>query len=180
MIKRLLLIVLTLVLISINGFSQDVIKFLGIPVDGIKREMIAELEKKGYRYNVYDDCLEGEFNGQDVFISVQTVNNRVWRITVVDQRSTDETNIRIRFNNLYYQFLNNGRYILARGNIIDENERIGTQISVYKKRYEATFFPSEGTSNGIVWFMIGQEDFDEYRICIYYENLNNAASGDDL
>ena len=94
------------VTMTIAGFAQsNTIKFLGIPVDGTKKEMIAKLQAKGYEYDSYSDVLTGEFNGKDVNINIQTVNNKVWRVSVIDSNFSDETNIKIHFNNLYYQFI---------------------------------------------------------------------------
>ena len=47
------------------------------------------------------------------------------------------------------------------------------------KRYQASFAPVKNTSEGRVWYMIGSE-YGVYKIVMYYENLNNAANGDDL
>ena len=90
--KKMLLIAL-LIHLAVSGFAQNTIKFLGIPIEGTKKEMISKLQAKGYEYNSYADVLTGEFNGYDVTISVQTVNNRVWRIAIIDRNTTDETNI---------------------------------------------------------------------------------------
>ena len=60
--------------------------FLGIPVDGTKSAMIQKLKAKGYTYNATLDILEGEFNGQPVFISVVTENNKVYRICLLDKK----------------------------------------------------------------------------------------------
>ena len=108
--KKLLLFIL-FVSVAMGANAQNTIKFLGIPVDGTKREMISKLEAKGYEYNSYRDYLTGEFNGQDVMISIQTVNNRVWRVCVINESNTNETNIKIQFNNLFDQFSNNGNTI---------------------------------------------------------------------
>lgn len=104
--KRILL--LLLLITSTSVFAQkEVTKFLGIPVDGYKTEMIQKLKAKGYTYNSTTDCLEGEFNGRDVEIAVVTNNNKVYRIFVADKYSVDESQIKIRFNNLCQQFSNN-------------------------------------------------------------------------
>ena len=70
--KRLFALV-ALCLLSIVAFAQkDVTKFLGIPVDGTKTQMIQKLKAKGFVYNQQKDILKGEFNGEQVEISVQT------------------------------------------------------------------------------------------------------------
>ena len=88
--------------------QNDVTRFLGIPVDGHKDEMIRQLKNKGFRSTAYDaDFLEGEFNGSNVRVYVVTNKNKVCRIAVSDVNNVDETAIRIRFNTLCRQFSNN-------------------------------------------------------------------------
>ena len=138
--KRVLLLVFSVIL-GATMFAQqkDVTKFLGIPVDGTKAEMIQKLKLKGYVWNAQKECLEGEFNGRDVEIFVVTNNNKVYRIVVIDAESSDEINIKIRFNTLCEQFKNNGKYVALSDYTIDKNEDISYEISVNKKRYEAVY-----------------------------------------
>ena len=165
--------------------QKDVTKFLGIPVDGTKSEMIQKLKAKGFTYNQKYDLLEGEFNGEKVLITVQTNNNKVWRIAVIEKQNRDEAQIRIRFNNLLSQFENNSKYASYQSNaMIEENENISYGITVEKKQYQAVFFQkqADGSINGknIVWFTINDISYDEYSITLFYENGNNQANGDDL
>lgn len=177
--KRILFIVL-FAIVSLNAFSQDVIKFLGIPIEGNKKEMISKLREKGYEYDSESDFLSGEFNGTNVLISVQTVNNRVWRIAIVDEnQNSDETNIKIRFNRLFDQLSNNSKYELADGSILEESEDISYEMLVHKKRYDASFTLKDKSIHGLVWYMI-TEQYGKYGIVMFYENLDNAANGDDL
>ena len=144
--------------------QKDVTKFLGIPVDGTKSEMIKKLKEKGFTSTLYDkDVLEGEFNGMDVLIFIITNNNKVWRIAVADaNNTTDEANIRIRFNNLCKQFEYNKKYraISSLQNfiqdflyefasnkkrstnnyIIPDDENISYEMKVKNKRYEASYY----------------------------------------
>ena len=147
----------------------------------------------------------------------------MWRIAILDEYTTDETNIKIRFNNLIQQFVNNNRYSTQSDSIISkfiipEDERISYEMTVNKKRYEAVFYQkalkydslinetallvakdtlndeendrvyalleetmkvSMDELNKRVWFMI-KEDYGEYRIVIFYENVYNEASGNEL
>lgn len=182
---------LLIAMLSITAIAQnDVTKFLGIPVDGTKTEMIRQLKAKGFTPSPYDnDVLTGEFNGNNVIISIQTVNNKVWRIIVADEASTTETNIRIRYNNLCEQFKNSSKYVTSSSDqTIPESEDISIEMSVNSKQYQALFFQRpENTStlfdfneNKIVWFTIFQESYSRYGIVIYYENRYNAANGNDL
>ena len=85
--KRILLIAFVLV-ISISLFAQkDITKFLGIPIDGFKPEMIQKLKEKGFVSSESDkSILEGEFNGIQVSVHVVTNNNKVCRIMLCDIR----------------------------------------------------------------------------------------------
>ena len=89
-----ILMVLILCITTVSIFAQNTIKFLDIPVDGTKQEVIIKLQTKGYEYNTDLDILTGVFNGYDVIITIQDVNNRVYRIVVMDRKATDEINIK--------------------------------------------------------------------------------------
>lgn len=177
-----LLIVLLVSVYSVMSFAQekDVTKFLGIPVDGTKSEMIAKLKAKGFVSSSHDkEVLEGEFNGNDVRIYVATNNRKVWRIGLADKNTIGETDIRIRFNNLCRQFMNNDKYYaLSDDQTIPDDEDISYNMNVKNKRYDAYFFQNRNY-NKLVWFMIS-EFAGEYYIYMFYENKFNEANGEDL
>ena len=195
--KKLLTFAMYLIL-AVTMFAQnDVTQFLGIPVDGTKSEMIRKLKAKGFTTSsILDGALEGEFNGQEVYVIPVTNNKKVWRICVMDKSSKDEGDIKIRFNNLCNQFENNSKYISIKDYSISESEDISYGIGVENKRYEAAYY-QRPMSAGIkpmfdytdedrdkmgkksVWFMI-DKGLMGYRICMYYDNKYNEANGDDL
>lgn len=180
--KRLIIIILALFAgIAISAqTNSNVLKFMGIPIDGSKTEVIQKLKEKGFKYDSINDCLTGQFNGQDSHIIVSTNKNKVDRIIVRNTTETDETNVRINYNNLLYQFNNNSKYITAVENkLIPEDEDISYEMSIHNKRYEAVFYPKESITQGRVWFMI-YEFRSKYNIVIFYENLNNRPNGEDL
>ena len=175
------LITFLFVLMTIVVIAQDnTIKFLGIPVDGTKKEMISKLQAKGYKYDAPSDILFGEFNGTNVFIFVQTVNNKVWRIGIVDANvSNNEANIKYRYNLLFEQFSNNDKYEVHNGSTLGEKEDISYEMTVNKKRYNAVFTFKDKSIHGHVWYTIITK-YGEYAIIMYYENPDHAANGDDL
>lgn len=135
-------ITIVLLTLAISSFAQekDVTKFLGIPVDGTKAEMIAKLKEKGFTSTIKDkDILEGEFNGTEVRIHIATNNNKVCRIMVCDKNTVNETDIKIRFNKLLMQFIDNNKYFPISTNNITDEEDISYNIALDKKRYEASF-----------------------------------------
>lgn len=135
-----ILIVLLLVF-SMSLYAQkDVTKFLGIPVDGSKSEMISKLKAKGFQSVPTSDDLVGEFNGANVIVSVVTNNNKVCRIVVSDVNHVNKSSIQIRFNKLCGQFTNNPKYVSTQDYTIPEKEDISYEITVNKKRYEAVYY----------------------------------------
>lgn len=142
--KKLLLLAAVLMLSIAMNAQEDVTKFLGIPVDGTKSEMIDKLLDKGFTRTEYDrETLEGEFNGEPVSIIIQTVNNKVWRIIVSQHAMVDETAIRIRYNNLCDQFADNPNYYSftsVEECYIPEGEDIAYEMSVKNKSYQSIFF----------------------------------------
>lgn len=139
--KKSLFVTMLLVLSMAVYAQQKVTQFLGIPVDGSKPEMIRKLKEKGFRNTPVADVLTGEFNGTEVYVSVVTNNNKVWRIALSDVNSVSERTVQIRFNRLCEQFANNSKYMaLSQDQTIPEEEDISYEMTVNKKRYEAAFY----------------------------------------
>ncbi|WP_455260518.1 hypothetical protein [Prevotella jejuni] len=178
-----ILSVLMLLLLSISIYAQqNVTKFLGIPVDGSKAAMVQKLKAKGFTYDTLSGDLEGTFNGEEVYISILTNKNKVWRIAVIDKTTRDEGQIKIRYNNLCQQFEANPKYFkLNETQALSNNENISYGITVNKKQYAAIYYqlPQEGILNRMVWFTI-LERYGKYYIIIFYENENNNSHGEDL
>ena len=143
-----ILLFLVLCFISIFSMAQtDVTKFLGIPVDGSKSEMIRKLNAKGFTQSPVDkDVLTGKFNGMDVNVHIATNNDKVCRIMVCDITTMSETDIRIRFNVLCEQFKNNSKYcsLSEEDPKIKEDEDISYEI--HNKRYDAIFYQRPDTT----------------------------------
>ncbi len=179
--KKLISIAILLIFSLSTYAQQEVTKFLGIPVDGSKTQMIQKLKAKGFRYDSKLDALVGEFNGSQVNVFIATNNNKVCRIAVIDKNNVDERDIQIRFNKLCDQFANNPRYIAIEDNKIPNDENIGYEISVNDKRYQAIFCqkPIDDMENRPVWFMIS-DFYGEYYITMFYDNEYNRANGEDL
>lgn len=168
-----------MIICTLSSFAQkDVTKFLGIPIDGTKPDMIQKLKAKGF--TTYEEGLVGEFNGYKVFLSPVTNNNKVYRIVVAILPSCDETQIRIRFNNLCNQFENNRNYIPAKEKqMIREDEDISYEITIHSKQYQAAFLQDSDPMRS-VWFTIHKLDYNEYVLVMYYDNEYNRAQGEDL
>lgn len=140
--RRIFFIVMCTLCTTCIDAQIEVTKFLGIPVDGSKQQMISQLKAKGYKYDPTLDYLTGEFNGRDVNIHIATNNNKVYRIVLEDALYSSETDIKIRFNTLCRQFKNNEKYLKPSLNEyeISETEDISFEMSCHNKRYEASYY----------------------------------------
>lgn len=139
--KKFILVAMMILFATTANAQKDVTKFLGIPVDGTKAEMIQKLKAKGFTSTAYDsEILEGEFNGEKVYIHIVTDNNKVFRIMVSDQATRDEGQIIIRFNTLCRQFEKNPKYTsFSDDQTIPETEDIYLGIKARNKQYQASY-----------------------------------------
>lgn len=161
---RSLFLFILLFVSTIANAQREVTKFLGIPVDGFKPEMINKLKAKGFHFDKQLDCLTGEFNGYDVRLAIATNNNKVWRIMIQDAHYTDEANIKIRFNKLCRQFENNKKYVSA--TLLDQSlpdeEDISYEMTVHKKRYDAAFFQKPASIDSLEIMEIRDRLMEKY------------------
>ena len=141
--KRLLSFIIGILIMcsTVFGQSEGTLKFLGIPVDGSKSEMVTALKSKGFRYDSNSGFLVGDFNGRESHIGIVENHGKVYRVVVFDANTYDAGEIRIRFNNLIHQFENsNGKYYyIVQNEMIPEDEDISYEINVHDKQYSATF-----------------------------------------
>ncbi len=150
--KRIVIYMMT-ALLAVCAIAQtpDVTQFLGIPIDGTKSEMIQKLKAKGFRPSQYNnEVLDGEFNGTKVNVHIVTTGDKVSRIMVCDANTMNETDIKIRFNNLCRQFENNKKYIqfYDESQLIPYDEKISYEMLVNKKRYQGVFYQKpQSTAN---------------------------------
>ena len=137
--KKIITLLLLFVALSVQAQTQDVTKFLGIPVDGSKEEMIEKLKSKGFVYDRYNDIFSGEFNGYDVNILIGTNKNKVWRISVVNKIGCNEKQVKNWFNTLLNQFSRNKKYLALVANEIPADEDISYEMLFNKKEYAASY-----------------------------------------
>lgn len=133
------------VLMALAALAQtgNTIKFLGIPVDGKKSEMVSALKQKGFVYHANMDALTGQFNGVQSIVLISENYGKVDRVIVSDEYATrDQASIRIRYNNLISQFekLNDRYYTFEPNERIPDSENISREIRFHKKRYQAIFY----------------------------------------
>lgn len=120
--------------------KSDVTTFLGIPVDGTVSNMKQKLIAKGFKQD--SNMLSGQFNGQDVYLSIVANKGKVWRVAVINKTPYSEEQIRTLFNYLVGQFKNSSKYVYMEeyNPTIDESEDIGYEMSIHKIEYKAHFW----------------------------------------
>ena len=122
-----------------SGKDNGALKFLGIPIDGTESQFTTKLKTKGFTYNSLSESYQGQFNGKSVDVYIHTNHNLVDRVYVAFPYTSEES-IKVEFNTLLGQFNDNGKYIdLSMNSEISSDEDISYEISVNKKRYQASF-----------------------------------------
>ena len=176
-------LLLLMFLVSVPTFAQDcVTKFMGIPVDGTKEEMISALEKKGFM-RINEDGLLGDFNGERSMEVVRTNKERVCAVVVAPIMSIDKTSVPLVFNGLFNQLESNSKYKWFRGKMIFDKEDVDYEMSVHDKLYQAWFFQvddcSEQVQNKRVSLTVNRVE-GGFCVVISYINGGNLSYGDDL
>ena len=120
--------------------DSDVLKFLGIPIDGSKEQMYNRLKEKGFSGESWNDYLEGVFNGEKVRVYIGTNHGIVDRIRVV-YPSIDDRLTRVKYNTLLSRFGRNSKYTELRENHeISEKEAVAYKMVFEKKIYDAVYY----------------------------------------
>lgn len=182
------LFILIMCIAALTACKQNTIKFLDIPVDGTKQEMMDQLQAKGFKYDSVNDCLMGEFNGMESGILLTTFNNKVWRVIVMNKTPLNSFNADVRFNNFVDQFTNNEKYIRLSDEEISENYTLSfwndCQDVLYFNKCAVFAFKNgitkEGINEGVAIYSFHNNVVGGYGIMILYNNHNNVANGEDL
>lgn len=140
--KRILISLMLAILTNLTyGQESGPLKFLGIPIDGSKEQMITKLRAKGFTYSPHRDVLSGQFNGEDVAVSILTNHNIVYRVYVRFPSTSSEYSIKNKYNRLLSQFQDNSKYMnFSLSSEIPADEDISYEMLVNDKHYEAAFY----------------------------------------
>lgn len=160
--KALLVFILALISVFCFGQSNGSLKFLGIPIDGTEAQFGTKLKSKGFTYNSIYEKYRGQFNGKTVDVFTHTNHNLVDRVYVAFP-STSEESIKVEFNTLLGQFNDNGKYMdLSMNEEISEIEDISYEISVNKKRYQASFSYFDPDQDKVAFMNALLEKFSDF------------------
>ena len=157
--RKILFIISIAILFSLKAFALfPITKFLGIPVDGSKTEMIEKLKAKGFTFLEEFDVLQGKYEGIDVNLRVITHNDKVFRIMVSDQKPYDGATIKDRFNDLVHKFKNDKRFLdfdSINEFYIDDKVNLDHEILENRKEFQASFLIADRpvTEYNKTWLM---------------------------
>lgn len=205
--RKIAFTLLMLLTLSLNA-QDNVMKFMGIPIDGTKSEMISKLVDKGFAPEQIEIDLEnaqnevirlggeitegrvrerdgeyfmhGYFDGKRSKVIISSYNNKVYQIMVAIEDSYTELNGKIQFN-LYVEQLNK-KYT----NPIDYDFSIDLErdLSVpYDNNIRAFFtaaYDENDKPHGMVSLEMSHPRYKEFYIAFRYYNADNMPNGDDL
>ena len=158
--------------------DENALKFLGIPVDGSRERVIAQLNEKGYDGSVWSEYLEGQFNGDPVKVFVHTYHEKVDRI-IVEFDKIPEMDLREQYNHLLVLLQGNEKYKpLEEYCLIPTDDELYYLDQKYKACFDYSASDSTGDTIGEVWLSILNRS--GYHVSLYYDNLKNRPNGEDL
>ena len=164
--------------------AQEVIDFMGIPIDGSKAEMFAKLKEKGFRETEDLYVLQGLF--EDIPVEAMTFDfrDKVYNITLRHDMGNDETMAIEQYNNLILKFRNDPKYNDSYSELIPEGELIGEKLRSDFHLYTACF--TQSGKHGYVRIKLlktnNWKDEEWYKLANYvveieYINAANSPRG---
>lgn len=201
--RKLVLALLMLLTLSLSAQEKDVIKFMGIPVDGTKSQMISKLEEKGFvtvegirriedaekelerlggevtggkmRENDQDYFMDGYFDGKRCTIVLFSYKSIVYKISVfLEDSYKKKFDAFFRFND-YAEKLQKKYY--------DENNYYKPLDYSDELNLDADYFNmfiDKQKKGGVILHITYPQTNMEYHIFIEYLNIANMPNGEDL
>lgn len=184
--KRLLATLL--MFLALTSYAQDVIDFMGIPIDGSVSEMVAKLQEKGFRKTDKPGTLEGLNDDIPVQLDIHVSKDKVYEIDIRYDVEDNKAQIVQCINNLVSKFKDNPKYKEVQSEMITEDNLTESKL---KKEYLGYFayFVQIG-ANGYVAiglnrlnYMLGENNGNppekDYQLWVQmkYVNATNSPAG---
>ena len=184
--RKLVFTLLMFLTLSMSAQKSEVIRFMGIPIDGPKPEMLLELKEKGFEpindglTNDDASIMKGYFNGEKCTLSVNSYHNNVYNIIVVFDQEDTELNAKLRF--LYYNELLGTKYV-SNPTGLDELSHFTTSIDEFDKPHGSIYLGFTDRYPGKFGNFIldlTNRNTNVYQIVISYLNIDKMPNGEDL
>ena len=122
--------------------DESALKFVGVPIDGTKEQMIEALEEKGFQKEPFNDSMAtGMFNGELVTLFLSTNHGIVDRVKVVYPRCNAANDTRVKYNMLLSRFNRNAKYVCVNTRPeVPADENIYLKLQANTKEYDAVYF----------------------------------------
>ncbi len=201
--RKLVFTLLMLMTLSMSAQNDNVIKFMGIPIDGSKSEMISKLEEKGFvtvegirriedaekelerlggeitggkmRENDKEYFMNGYFDGKQCTLVIIAYKSKVYKMVVAFEDSyTNKIHAFTSFN-YYAEKLQNKYY--------DENNFYKPLDYSDELKLDADYFNmffDREKMGGVTLHITYPKSNMEYHIILDYLNANNMPNGEDL
>lgn len=181
--KRLMIALFTF--IALASYAQEVIDFMGIPVDGSVSEMMAKLQEKGFQETEEYNTLKGLLDGVPVRLTVCESRDKVYEIVVCYYFEGDNAEMVQCVNNLVGRFRGNSKYKEVQSEMITEDDLTESKLKQKYLGYYAHF--TKIGANGYVAiglnrlnYMLGKNNGNppekDYQLWVQMKYVNAANS----
>jgi len=204
--RKLVFVLLMLLTLSLNA-QDNVMKIMGIPIDGSKSEMIDKLQEKGFapeqvlidlenaqnevvrqggeipegriRERDGEYFMNGYFDGKDSKVIVVSYNKKVYQVMVVIDSPYNELNAKIQFD-LYVEQLSK-KYTLFYNfaeDILDKDLTMPFDNPI--KAVFTTAYDESDKPHGMITLEMSHPRYKEFYLAFRYYNMDNMPNGEDL
>lgn len=181
--KRLL--IMLLMFLTLTSYAQDVIDFMGIPIDGSVSEMMAKLKEKGFRKTDKSGTLEGLIDDTPVQLDIHVSKDKIYEICIRFDVEDDKAQIVQCVNNLVGKFKDNPKYKEVQSDMITEDDLAESKLKKEYLGYYAYFM--QIGANGYVAvglnrlnYMLGENNGNppekDYQLWVQVKYVNAANS----
>lgn len=198
-----------LMFLTLSLKAQDnVMKFMGIPIDGSKSEMIDKLQRKGFAPEQVEVDLEnaqnevvrlggeipegkvrerdgnyfmhGYFDGKSCKLIIVSYNNIVYQIMVAFESSYKELDAKVQFNTYVDQLGKKYTNPTKYDFSIDLDSDLSMPFENNIHAFFTAVYDEFDKPHGMVSMEMSHPRYKEYYILLRYYNIDNWPNGEDL
>lgn len=179
------LLITLLLLLAATASAQKVIDFMGIPIDGTKAELFAQLKENGFQETDKPNLLAGLFDDLPVeVVALDNSRDQVYEIDLRHEMGNDEALAIERYNSLLLKFRNDPKYNDSYSELIPEGEPISEKLRSDFHLYTSCF--TQSGKHGYVRIKLFKtnnwKDEEWYKLAnfvieIEYANATNSPAG---
>ena len=179
-------LLITLILFfAATASAQETVDFMGVPINGTKAELFAQLKEKGFRETDKPNLLVGQFDDLSVeVIALDNSRDQVYEIDLRHEMGNDEALAIEWYNSLLLKFRNDPKYNDSYSELIPDGEPISEKLRSNTHLYTACFTQSgaSGYARIKLFKTNNWKDEERYKLAnfvieIEYVNAANSPHG---